>query len=135
MSAENVEIIRRVYEAMARGDFWATGAVFDPEISWAWSPKMSGMTGVEEYRGIEGVEAATRDFFEALEWFRQEATELIDLGDEVLALTRAYARPRGSDREFEATSANLWTLRDGKVIRFRQFDTREEAFAAAGVSP
>ena len=134
MSSENVEIIRRVYEAMARGDFWSVGAVLDPEISWSWSPRMSGMTGVHEYRGIDGVEAATRDFFEALEWFRQEAAELIDLGDEVLALTRAYARPRGSDRELEASAAELWTLRDGKVVRFRQFDTREEALAATGGS-
>jgi ketosteroid isomerase-like protein len=36
MSTENVEAIRRVYEAMARGDFWAAREVFDPEIVWEW---------------------------------------------------------------------------------------------------
>jgi ketosteroid isomerase-like protein len=35
MSSENVEAIRRVYEAMARGDFWAAGEVFDPDIVWS----------------------------------------------------------------------------------------------------
>jgi hypothetical protein len=34
MSSENVEAIRRIYEAMAQGDFWAAGEVFDPENVW-----------------------------------------------------------------------------------------------------
>lgn len=134
MSAENVAAIRGVYEAMARGDFWAAREVFDPEIVWQWSPRMSGMTGVSEYHGIEGVEAATRDFFEPWDWFRQEAEEFIDLGDQVVVATRTHARMKGSDRELEGTAADLWTFRDGKVIRFRLFDTRAEALEAAGVS-
>ena len=132
MSAENVETVRWIYECMARGDFWSTGAVFDPEIVWRWNPSMSGMTGVEEYRGLEGVESATRDFFEAWELFTQEAVELIDAGDSVVAVTRTHARPRGSDRALEGGAAEVWTFRGGKVIGFQQFDSREEALAAAG---
>ncbi len=71
MSQENVDAMRTVYEAMARGDFWAAREVFDPEIEWSWSPSMSGLTGVGTYHGIEGVEAATRDVFEA--WGRCSA--------------------------------------------------------------
>ena len=84
MSQENVEAMRRVYEAMARGDFWAAREVFDPEIEWSWSPSMSGLTGVGIYHGIEGVEAATHDVFKAWERFRQEAEEFIEVGDDVV---------------------------------------------------
>ena len=35
MSQENVEAMRKVYEAMARGDFWAAREVLDPEIEWS----------------------------------------------------------------------------------------------------
>lgn len=132
MSADNVEAIRRVYEAMARGDFWAAGEVFDPGIVWKWSPSMSGMTGVPAYHGIEGVEAATRDFFEAWELFTQEAVELIDCGEAVLAITRTHARMKGSEAVIEGGAAELWTFRGDKVIRFEQFAGREEALAAAG---
>ena len=86
MSTENVEAIRRVYAAMARGDFWAAGEVFDPEIVWEWSSGLSGLTGVVSYHGVEGVEAATRDFFKAWDWFRQEAEEIIEVGDQVLVI-------------------------------------------------
>ena len=32
MSQENVEIVRRLYEHWARGDFSATTGFFDPEV-------------------------------------------------------------------------------------------------------
>ena len=134
MSAENVEAIRRVHEAMARGDFWTAREVFDPDIVWEWSAAMSGMTGVETYHGIAGVEAATRDFFEPWAWFRQEAEEFIEVGDHVAVLVRWHARMKGSDREVEGTAANLWTFRGDRVIRFKLFDSREEALEAAGLS-
>ena len=134
MSAENVAAIRRVYEAMARGDFWAVGDVLDPGIVWQWSPSMSGITGVSEYHGIDGVAAATRDFLQAWDRFTNEAGELIDLGDYVLVITRTHARMKGSDREIEASAAELWTFRGEKAIRFQEFGTRAEALQAAGVS-
>ena len=77
MSQENVAALRRVYEAMARGDFWAAREVFDPEIEWEWSAGATGLTGGGTYHGIAGVEAATRDWFEVWDWFWQEAEEYI----------------------------------------------------------
>ena len=132
MSAENVEATRRIYEGMARGDFWVLREFLHPDVVWEWSASLAGLTGVSEYHGIEGVEAATRDFFKAFDLFRQEALELIDSGDEVLAINRHFARPKGSEREFEGIAAEVWTFRDGKVIRHRLFDTPEEGRAAIG---
>ena len=134
MSSENVEAIRRVYEAMAQGDFWAAGEVFDPEIVWEWSPSLSGLTGTATYHGIEGVEAATRDFFKAWDWYRQEAEELIEVGDDVLVITRIHARMKGSEREVEGKAAELWTFRDGKVIHHKSYDSPAEALEAAGLA-
>ena len=132
MPGDNVEAIRRVHEAMARGDFWAAREVFDPEIVWEWSSALSGVTGVAAYHGIEGVEAATRDFFEPWDFFRQEAEEFLEVGDSVVVPVRWHARMKGSDREVHGTAANVWTFRGDRVIRFKLFDSREEALAAAG---
>jgi ketosteroid isomerase-like protein len=134
MSAENVEAIRRVYAAMARGEFWAAGEVFDPEIVWEWSSSLAGLTGTAAYHGIEGVEAATRDFFKAWDWYRQEAEEVIEVGDDVLVITRTYARPKGSDRQLEGKAAELWTFRDGKVIHHKGYDSPAEGLDAAGLA-
>jgi ketosteroid isomerase-like protein len=134
MSAENVEAIRRVYVSMARGDFWAAGEVFDPEIVWEWSPSLAGLTGTASYHGVDGVEAATRDFFKAWDWYRQDAEELIEVGDDVLVLTRIVARMKGSDREIESRGAERWTFRAGKVIRHTSYDTPADGLAAAGLA-
>jgi len=134
MSEDNVDAMRKVYEAMARGDFWAAGKVFDPEIEWSWSSSMSGLTGVGTYHGIEGVEAATRDVFKAWDMFRQDAEEFIEAGDDVVVVARMHGRLKGSEQEIEATAGHLWTFRDSRVIRFRAFETLSEALEAAGLS-
>src|SRR4029078_2216967 len=108
MSEENVEAMRKVYDAMARGDFWAAGEVFDPEIEWSGSSSLSGLTGVGTYYGIEGVEAATREFFKAWEIFRQEAEEFIEEGDDVVVVVRMNGRLKGSDQEIEQTAGHIW---------------------------
>jgi len=133
MSQANVDALRRVYEAMARGDFWTAREVFHPEIEWSWSSSMSGLTGVDTYHGIEGVEAATRDALEAWDVFRQEAEEFIEAGDDVVVLIRQHGRPRGSTREVEDEVAQVWTFRDGSAIRFRAFETPAEALEAVGL--
>ena len=134
MSSANIQAIRRVYEAMARGDFWAAGEVFDPEIIWEWSPSLAGLTGKAAYHGIEGVVAATLDFFKAWDWYTQEAEELIPVGNDVLAITRTHARMKGSEREVEGRIGELWTLRRGKVVRYKAYDSPTEARAAAGLA-
>jgi ketosteroid isomerase-like protein len=134
MSAENVEAIRRIYEAMARGDFWSSGEIFDPEIVWEWSPSLAGLTGMAAYHGIDGVEAATRDFFRTWDWFTQEAQRLIEIGDDVLVITRTHARLKGSDRELEGEAAELWTFRGSRVIRHKGYDSSAEALEAVGLA-
>jgi ketosteroid isomerase-like protein len=120
--------------SQAQGDFWAAGEVFDPEIVWEWSASLSGVTGTATYHGIQGVEAATRDFFKAWDWYRQEAEELIEVGDGVLVITRTHARMKGSEREVEGNAAELWTFRAGKVIHHKSYDSPAEALEAAGLA-
>jgi hypothetical protein len=71
MSQENVEAVRRVYEQMARGNFWAAREIFDPAIAWEWSSSLSGLTGVGTYHGLEGVEVATRSASISFKNFRR----------------------------------------------------------------
>jgi ketosteroid isomerase-like protein len=55
------------------------------------------------------------------------------VGDDVLVLTRARGRPKGSDREIEGKAGELWTFRDGKVIRHRSYDSPADALEAVGL--
>ena len=58
--------------------------------------------------------------------------EMTDLGDGVVLLVgTARFKGRASGLDVEASAANLWTVRDGKLARFRFYQTKEDALADA----
>jgi ketosteroid isomerase-like protein len=60
-----------------------------------------------------------------------ELEELLDAGDQVVALLTFRGEGRSSGAAVEARIANVWTLHEGKVVRMQYFGDREEALAAA----
>ena len=135
-SQRNVEALRWLYDQFSRGNFWAGRDVFDPDIEWEWSASMMDVVGGQRttYRGLEGVESATRDWLETWDWFWTEAEELIPAGDRVVALVRRHGRAKGSTFDIEMTAADIWTMRDGKAIQYKAFDDRGEALETVGLS-
>jgi ketosteroid isomerase-like protein len=66
--------------------------------------------------------------------FRSEPVELIDAGeDRVIAVTRISGRAKLSGVETDLTYAALYTIRGGKIVRGREYWTRDEALEAAGL--
>jgi ketosteroid isomerase-like protein len=62
--------------------------------------------------------------------YRAQPTEFIDAGDTVVALGRYSGTYKATGRSMDAAFAHVWTLRDGRVVRFRQYmDTRKMAEA------
>jgi ketosteroid isomerase-like protein len=123
MSRENVELVRRIYSAWNRGE--SARAFIDEAVEYV-NPPYAVERGIR--RGRRSF-ALMRDSYET--WsFRID--ELIDAGDEVTVLGRYEARGRGSGLEMEGDQGHVWTVRDGKAVRFRWFHSHEEARAAAG---
>ena len=125
--------LRRFYDEVSRGNFWIGLEVFDPEIEWEWSPRAQKLMGKRVYRGLDEVDATTRDWLSTWEWFRIELEELRDAGEHVVALTRNAGRPKGGDTEMTEPAAELWTMRDGKAIAHRSYDERQDALRDAGL--
>jgi ketosteroid isomerase-like protein len=135
MSQENVEIVRRVYEAQARGDVKAVVALYDPEVELdnSRSPvgDFAGTVG-RVFRGQDAVQKAFRDWYSVWANVESEVEELIDAGDDRVVSVFTYrARGRTSGVEVEfAHMAGDWTIRDGKILRMAWFPTREAALAS-----
>jgi ketosteroid isomerase-like protein len=75
-----------------------------------------------------------QDWLDMFDDFRAEPVELIGAGEDgVIAVTRISGRAKLSGVETDLTYAALYTIRDGKVARGREYATREEALEAAGL--
>jgi ketosteroid isomerase-like protein len=128
MSEENVEIVRRVYGGWAVGDF-SEGDVFDPDVEFE-------MVDWPEAGKSQGVEAMRRTWQAALgAWddFRAEPHEFIEVGEQVVVLTHARGRGKGSGAEVSADTATVWTLDAGKIVRLALYWDSAKALEAVGL--
>src|SRR5438552_634484 len=85
MSLENVERIRRGYEAFNRGDLASAAKDFDPNIEWRIPFQLPDSPPDETYRGPEDVIRFWQTWRSAFDDFRIELEEIIDAGDKVIA--------------------------------------------------
>jgi ketosteroid isomerase-like protein len=124
-----------VIEAHDRGDFATVFAAYDPEIEWSIARVMAPAADLEPvYHGHEGVRAFWRGWFAAWETVSFEYEEFIDAGDRVVTVLSQRMRGRTSGAEVEWNSyAQIWTVRDGKIVRVEFFPTRGEALDAVGL--
>jgi ketosteroid isomerase-like protein len=128
MSQENLEIVRRAFAfgMQGRGDPAEALADFDPDVV---------LNSVEQ--GSSRGRSAVRENFErwTSAWERSEATleEFIDTGDRVVVAAYFRGRGRGSGIELGARFYDVFTLRDGKIVRVDEFTERGEALEAAGL--
>jgi ketosteroid isomerase-like protein len=139
VSGENVEIVRGLYEAFARRDNESPFELFADDIEWDTTPyegaEFAG-TGIGQlYRGHDGVRLFWRRWLEA--WSEIDFDfEVIDLGGDRVAgiVTRQRNRGHGSGIWVDQQPyAQLWTLREGKVVRMK-FVSVAEARDLAGDS-
>jgi ketosteroid isomerase-like protein len=129
MSQENVEIVRRIYEGWAQGDFSA-GEVFEPEVEFVMPDWPEGSSS----RGLDAMRRAWLSTLSAWDDFRVEPGPLFDTGERIVVLTHVRARGKGSGVETQATTATVWTIEAGRVVRLALYWDTKEALEAAGLS-
>jgi ketosteroid isomerase-like protein len=133
MSQENVEILRRGYEAISRGDVDTVLKICDPDIE-CQLPEGGINTGT--LRGHQAVRDFLGGYMDALESFRFEPEEFREADDRVVVFLRVLGRGRGSGLEVDTRPAHVWTMKGGLAVRVEVFPDREKraALEAAGLS-
>jgi ketosteroid isomerase-like protein len=127
MSEENVEVIGRFYECLARRDWDAMWRDLDPDF--VLDTQLQG-----SYRGRDECQGFVEDQISAFESATAEPVEMFEGGEHVAVFVRMRARPMGSSAEIGALIGHLFTLRDGLIVRLQTFPQREKALEAAGLS-
>lgn len=127
---DNVDIVRRSFQALARGDFEAAFAEHAPDTEWRTA---SDEPDSQTYRGIDGLRrlvAAVAEPWENRFDGSVELEEFISRGPWVVVPWRARLHGRGSGLEIEVFETYAVLVRAGKIARVEEYRTTEEALQA-----
>jgi ketosteroid isomerase-like protein len=132
MSEENLETVRRAFAALERRDMDAWLGYWTEDVDYR------AMEGAPDdhgpMHGRADIRAYVQDWIDMFEDFRSEPVELIDAGEDTVVVVHAVSgTAKQSGIETEMTYAAVYSFRDGKVCRGREYATREEALEAARV--
>jgi ketosteroid isomerase-like protein len=129
MSQENVEIVGSFYDQW-NGRLPGPIELMDPEIEYV---NPAGAVEPGTRHGLDAFTKAVEKVFEGWEAWQMKPEQFESVGDQVAVVVRYRARGRGSGVEVEGRESALWTLRDGKVVRYAWFHEPGDALEAAGL--
>jgi ketosteroid isomerase-like protein len=132
VSEANLEIVRRMYLAWQSDEPGSAPLEFLADEFEYVNPSYAVHPGIR--RGKEGWTSAVRNLSESFDSWKHIPGETIAAGSKVVVIATFQARGRGSSVGLEKFEPQVWTLRDGKIVRFEWFSDRDEAMRAAGLS-
>jgi ketosteroid isomerase-like protein len=134
MSRENVEALRRLYALVGEGgeNPEALYELLDPSVEFV---TVSDDLEAGRYVGHAGVREYFRKWAGTWESWHFHPERLIDAGDgRVVVGLYQRVRGKGSGVEVENRPAQVWTFRDGLVVRWENFATLADALEAVDLS-
>jgi len=126
----NTAVVQRLYAGFATGNLEAVLADMAPNIQWT---EAEGYPYAGLYSGpdaiVQGVFARL-----ATEWegYQAEPDTYVAQGDTVVVLGHYSGRYLKSGKAFRAPFAHVWTLLDGKLVRFVQYTDTAVVMKALG---
>ena len=133
MASQNTEMVKQAYAAFGRRDIPALLQLLDEKIEWQAVIGTEGAVPTAGLRrGREGVGQFFKDLADSVEFEAFEPREFIAEGDQVAVVGRYKGKARPTGKMFDSEWVMLFSLRNGKIVRFREFtDSRKlvDAFA------
>ena len=130
MSEENVEILRRAMPASAPANPEDLFSILDKDVEWDY---VGAFPEIQTAHGPAEVREFLREWSEAFDDFSQ-AEEMVDAGDSVVVEVRQSGRGKETGAQVESHAWQVFTLRNGKVVHCRGYETKAQALEAARVS-
>jgi hypothetical protein len=119
MSEQNIEFLKGVYGAFARGDVPAVLDAFADDIEWY---EAEGLPYGGLYRGGEAVaQNVFGPISQDVDGFAVTPEEFVGSGDTVVAVVRYTGTGKATGKALDVSVVHVWDIRDGKAARFRQF--------------
>jgi uncharacterized protein len=121
----DADALRNAYDALNERDLSRVFALIAPDIDW----HDQATTPSGPSRGRESFEQYLHSWLESFDEFRIEPGEVFEHGDHLIAIVRQTGRGRISGAEIAVQIAHVWTIEDGRAIRWRSYPNRQQAIA------
>jgi uncharacterized protein len=139
MSQANVEFVEGLVAGAVEMDKQALLAALpeliaqacDPDIEWVEDPQRADR---RVYHGHEAVQQSWERWLEQWDEYGFEAERFIDCGDDVLVVAREHGRGMTSGASVSSRIYAVYTIRAGKIARYREFYDEQIALAAVGLA-
>jgi uncharacterized protein len=115
-----LQIVKQAYDAYGRGDIPAILKLVAEKTDWMFVGPAS-----LPYAGVRTTRSEVAEFFKAVGGVDETAVsqpqEFIATGEHVTVLGRRTVTARGSAKSFETDWVHIFTVKDGKITRWRSF--------------
>jgi ketosteroid isomerase-like protein len=139
MSQENVELVEGLLGGAVGTDKQALLAALpeliaqtcDPAIEWVEDPQRADG---RVYHGHEGVRESFESWLEHWDEYGAEVERVVDCGEDVLVVGREHGTGSASGASVSSRIFVVFTIRAGKIARYREFYEEQAALEAVGRS-
>lgn len=128
-----IEVIRTVYETHRERDTPGLLDLLADDVEWV-TAEGHPYAGPGPWRGHQEVVEHVVDRVN-FDWdgYETEVEQIIDGGDEIVVTARYRGTYKATGRSIDAPVCVIYTVRDGKIVRFRQYTDTAQFRAAMGV--
>jgi ketosteroid isomerase-like protein len=120
--AENQKLIEEIYVSFAARDYEAVMSRFAEDFLWI-AAENSPLADQSPYHGVPAIRTGVFERiaggFEKLEVVADEIFEAED--GRVVVLGNYHGKFRGAESEFVTQVAHIWTVREGRAVKFQQY--------------
>ena len=131
MSGEHADLIRRAYEAYANGELATMLEFVDPDLAWTYLDPTLERPTPQVCHGRRELEHVLRGWAE--HGLRAELDEVAANGDLVMIGVRIPRVDAADGRRGDDRAYSVFTVRDGRIARFRLYVQRSDALDSLGI--
>jgi ketosteroid isomerase-like protein len=129
---DSYEVFNRDFERIRAGEYERILRYWDPECE---IHPFEGWPLDPVYHGYDGYRLWFEHTFELYERVRVDVEQLLPVPgeDRIVALTKVFGRPKGDETELQVEFAQVYDMRDGRVLRQWNFIDRAAGLRHAGL--
>ena len=118
----NIALIEKTYEAFGARDYEGVMSNFADDVVWI-AADNSPLADQSPYHGVPAIRSGV---FERIAAVFEKLTVVPDEmfgaeGGRVVVLGHYHSKFSGGDQEFKTQVAHIWTVRDGRIVKFQQY--------------